>query len=319
VCAPEDLPAYANRMTKPDRRPSRDPAHPGDLPLYLLRGTLLLIRPAASRRLGHALASRGREDEGVTGALLVAYHDISDGRAPLAIAPALFEEHLDSLVDSGATTLTVSSLAAALRSGRVPERAVCLTFDDGYGSVAATAGPLLAERGLVATVYCVAGYLGRVNDWPSQPGWVERRPLASARALEELARSGFEIGAHGYHHQPLANAPDEDVRREVVTSRVMLADAIGVPVETFAYPYGLLPTSGVPTTVRAVYRAACTATPRRAGLSDDLLRLPRVDAHYIRRPALFRRTVLGHAEAYLAVRRTGRSVRNRVRLQLVPR
>ena len=255
----------------------------------------------------------------MAGALLVAYHDISDGRAPLAISPELFEEHLDCLVDCGATTLTVSSFAAALRSGSMPERAVCITFDDGYASAAATAGPLLAERGLVATVYCVAGHLGRMNDWPSQPEWVERRPLASAKALAELARSGFEIGAHGYHHQPLANAGAEDVRREVVASRVFLADEVGVPVETFAYPYGLLPSAGVPTTVGAVYRAACTATPRRAGLGDDLLRLPRVDAHYLRRPALFRRAVLGHAEAYLAVRRTGRSVRDRVRMQLVPR
>lgn len=245
----------------------------------------------------------------MTGALLIAYHDVSAGRAPLAIAPELFQEHLDCLVDFDATTLTVSSLADALRAGRVPERAVCLTFDDGYASVAAIAGPLLAERGLVATVYCVAGHLGRMNDWPSQPGWVERRPLASAKALEELARSGFEVGAHGYHHQPLAHAGAEDVRREVVTSRVVLADAVGVPVETFAYPYGLLPDAGVPTTVGAVYQAACTATPRRARLGDDLFLLPRVDAHYLRRTALLRRAVLGQAEAYIAVRRAGARVR----------
>jgi peptidoglycan/xylan/chitin deacetylase (PgdA/CDA1 family) len=142
---------------------------------------------------------------------------------------------------------------------------------------------------------------------------VERRPLASVRALEELARAGFELGAHGYHHQPLVDAGAEDIRREVVTSRVVLADAVGVPVETFAYPYGKLPTSGVPPTARALYRAACTATPRRAQPGDDLLRLPRVDSHYLRRTALLRRAVLGHAEAYLAVRRTGRNVRDRVR------
>src|SRR5204862_10841 len=74
---------------------------------------------------------------------------------------------------------------------------VAITFDDGFASVARTAWPLLAERGLTATVFCVAGYLGGANDWPTQATGAPRLPLADAASLTALAAEGVELGAHG--------------------------------------------------------------------------------------------------------------------------
>jgi peptidoglycan/xylan/chitin deacetylase (PgdA/CDA1 family) len=245
----------------------------------------------------------------VSRALLLLYHDIGGRRSPLSVSKELFEAHLDELVDAAAVTMTVSALADAFRAGRVPQRAVCLTFDDAYASVHEEAAPRLLERGLVATVFCVAGYLGRTNDWPTQTAWVERRPLASPQALADLAAAGFELGAHGYEHHPLARAGPDELRREVIVSREALVDAFGVPVDSFAYAYGSLPRGGPPAQVRATYRSACTVVPRRAGPADDLHELPRVDAHYLRRPTLLRRAMLGRADPYLALRRAGRLAR----------
>ena len=88
-------------------------------------------------------------------------------------------------------------------TGRVPARAVAITFDDGCASVARTAAPLLAERGLTATVFCVAGHLGGRNDWPTQHDRMPSLALAGADELVELHRAGVEIGAHGVAHAPL--------------------------------------------------------------------------------------------------------------------
>jgi peptidoglycan/xylan/chitin deacetylase (PgdA/CDA1 family) len=246
----------------------------------------------------------------VSRALLLLYHDIGGRRSPLSVSEELLEAHLDVLVDASAVTMTVSALADSLRAERVPERAVCLTFDDAYASVPEVAAPRLLERGLVATVFCVAGYVGRTNDWPTQTAWVERRPLASVAALSELAAAGFELGAHGYEHHPLARAGADELRREVIASREALMDAFGVPVVAFAYAYGSLPRGGAPAQVRATYGSACTTSPRRARPGDDLHELPRVDAHYLRRPALLRQALLGRADPYLALRRAGRLARD---------
>lgn len=243
---------------------------------------------------------------------VLVYHDIAPGRPPLSVAPALFEEHLDCLVDSGVTTLTASDLARALLNDRLPARAVCLTFDDGFVSAADDAAPRLLERGLSATVFCVAGYLGRTNDWPSQPRWVQRRPLAPAERLRELAAAGLEIGAHGFDHVALAHAGATAVRHEIVDARDALEQAVGARVPVFAYPYGSLPAGERRRLVAETYEAAFAAGARLARAGDDPLALPRVDAHYLRRTEILRKVVLGGGGPYLAVRRAASAGRRLV-------
>ena len=111
------------------------------------------------------------------GALILTYHAIEEGPAPLCVEPALFERHLDCIVAAGSRTVTVATLAEAVRRGERLDGLVAITFDDGFASVARTAWPLLAERGLTATVFCVAGYLGGANDWPTQATGAPRLPL----------------------------------------------------------------------------------------------------------------------------------------------
>ena len=59
--------------------------------------------------------------------LVVTYHAITAGPPPLHVDPELFERHLEALVDAKVTALTVSDLAASLRAGALPDRAVAIT------------------------------------------------------------------------------------------------------------------------------------------------------------------------------------------------
>src|SRR5262249_16377676 len=128
-----------------------------------------LVGRAAHRDLSRIDRRRAGSSCGMTRALVLTYHAIGAGPPPLFVEPSLLATHLDCVVESRATVLTVSRFAAALREGSLPERAVALTFDDGFANVHEEAAPLLAERGLTATVFCVAGHLGGRSDWPSQP------------------------------------------------------------------------------------------------------------------------------------------------------
>lgn len=250
--------------------------------------------------------------------LILTYHAIEPGPAPLCVDPDLFAAHLDCLADCGAQILTVSELAGCLRAGELPDRAVAITFDDGFASVAERAAPLLLERGMVATVFGVAGHLGGHNDWPTQPARAPRRSLASAGQLAALARAGFEIGAHGVEHLPLAAASDAELRRELLDGRATLERAVHAPVATFAYPYGARAGRGGEEIVRREYFAACTTALELVRPETDPHALPRVDVHYVRRPRLLRRAVHGSLDHYLRVRRATARARRVINQDYVP-
>lgn len=223
--------------------------------------------------------------------------------------PELFARHLDTIVELGVPVLTVAELATALREDRLPERAVAITFDDGFASVATVAAPLLLARDLSATVFCVAGWLGRRNDWPSQPEGTPSARLATADELRACADSGIEIGAHGFTHAPLRGTP-ADLEREITEGRRLLEAAVATPVDSFAYPYGIVSSSTARSLVAQTYSAACTTELRAVTSVDDPVSLPRVDAHYLRRPELLRRALEGSVEPYLRARRLGARARS---------
>jgi peptidoglycan/xylan/chitin deacetylase (PgdA/CDA1 family) len=253
----------------------------------------------------------------VTPALILIYHAIEPGPPPLCVDPDLFGEHLGVLEDSGAEAVTISELADRLRSGEPPDGMVAITFDDGFASVPRDAAPMLAERGLTATVFCVAGHLGRSNDWSSQPARAPRRELATAEEVTALAADGFEIGSHGMEHLPLNRIAEGVLRRELIGSKEVLGNAAGRPVRSLAYPYGVAPGAAGRRLVESSYAAACTTRMSPVGAGDNPLALPRVDAHYLRNPDLLRRALRGSLRPYLTFRRLGTQARRVIRKDYV--
>ena len=245
--------------------------------------------------------------------LILMYHGVEGRDGPLFVTPRLFAAHLDEIVASRVPVLTMAEVANLLSADRLPERAVAITFDDAFESVVREAAPLLMERTLRATVYCVGGRLGGTNEWSTaRPGAPVVR-LATAADLRTLADTGIEIGAHGMDHAPLHTRDAREIRREVHESRARLEDLVGHPVRSFAYPYGVLPSTSAEAAVRTSYATACTTRIGRVNARSDAHLLPRVDAHYVRSPRLIRAVVSGRANAYLALRRVAANARRRVR------
>ncbi|MFM9682999.1 polysaccharide deacetylase family protein, partial [Streptomyces brasiliscabiei] len=75
-----------------------------------------------------------------------------DWIAEFNVTPKEFAAHLDAIVDSGRTPVTVSALADHL-AGRapLPARPVLLTFDDGFADLPGPTAEALAARDLAAT------------------------------------------------------------------------------------------------------------------------------------------------------------------------
>lgn len=245
-------------------------------------------------------------------ALLLTYHAIEPGRGPLFVHPDTFASHLDCIVESGAEAVTVSGLAKALRESTLRRRMVAITFDDGIASVARFAAPLLAERGLPATVFCVAGHVGGRSDWASARPGAPVLELAGAEELAQLARQGLEIGCHGMTHAPLVSGDEAFLRRELVDSKLLLEELARAPVTTLAYPYGDRPGERARRAIAESYEAACTTRAGSVGAGADRFALRRVDAHYLRRPAVLLHALRHPHSPYLATRMLAAGVRRSV-------
>ncbi|WP_180989626.1 polysaccharide deacetylase family protein [Streptomyces cahuitamycinicus] len=170
------------------------------------------------------------------------YHSVSADPpswiAPFTVCPRVFAEQLDLLADSGLEVVPLRRLIAALRGGPpLPARSAVLTFDDGFADFHSTVAPLLAARGLPATLYVTTGALGGPS-WPPEHGsLLPPAPMLTWRQVRELDQF-VEIGGHTRTHPQLDALRRQAVQEEVRGCKARLEDALGHRVDAFAYPHG---------------------------------------------------------------------------------
>ena len=92
---------------------------------------------------------------------ILTYHRVNDDRDPFfaAVPTAVFERHM-AWVARTYVTLPLETLLERMRRGRLPRRALAITFDDGYRDNLTHAAPILARYGLPATIFVATGFIG---------------------------------------------------------------------------------------------------------------------------------------------------------------
>jgi peptidoglycan/xylan/chitin deacetylase (PgdA/CDA1 family) len=196
-----------------------------------VRAVANTIRPVATS----ARALPGPEPLTVVG-----WHRIDDLDGGLSTSRDVFIRQLDELDRWGASVLPLAEADRLRQSGGLPDRAVALTFDDGYTSVVDTAWPILRERGLPATMYVVSGFLDGASTFPWDAALAgdPRVRLADRKAVREVAADGMDIGSHTVTHRWLPHLPPGELERELIDSRRELEDLLGAAVSSTAYPMG---------------------------------------------------------------------------------
>jgi peptidoglycan/xylan/chitin deacetylase (PgdA/CDA1 family) len=103
----------------------------------------------------------------------------------LAVLPDTFEQQL-AYLKRNHTTMALDKLVQGLQSGKLPDNAVAITFDDGYRDNLVHAKPLLAHYGLSATLFLATGWVGS-----SVPFWWDE--LAEWTLLSRQAVDHSEV------------------------------------------------------------------------------------------------------------------------------
>jgi peptidoglycan/xylan/chitin deacetylase (PgdA/CDA1 family) len=209
---------------------------------------------------------------------ILTYHRIGEPRSGSwehsTVPPERFRRQLGALRVLGSDFWGMDRVADWLAGGSAPTgRPIALTFDDGYADLPDHALPLLAERGIPATVFLVPGR--ERNDW-SQRSSGGLRSLLSWDQAREMADAGIEFGSHGLTHARLPACDAGRLRAEVADSRKQIEDALGRPVRHFAYPYGHHDDRVVDAVREAGYATACTTLKGAVREGADRFRLPRL-------------------------------------------
>jgi peptidoglycan/xylan/chitin deacetylase (PgdA/CDA1 family) len=140
------------------------------------------------RLAGNAVARIKRGEQTL---FVITYHRILSKPDPLLESEpdvATFRWQMEVLARCF-NVLPLSQAMKLLDAGRLPPRAVCVTFDDGYRSVHDLALPVLKEFGLPATVFVTSGFLDGGTMWND-------RIITAVQSLtaEQLDMSQFGLG-----------------------------------------------------------------------------------------------------------------------------
>jgi len=123
-----------------------------------------------------------------------------------SVEPEPFETRLRYLRRNGYRTLTADELLATLnRETPVPDRAVVLSFDDGWGSLKTVAYPLLKQYGYKAVAFIAPALIG---DEPLESEKPDGRRFCTWAELREMQQSGVvDVQSHSLNHARVFISP----------------------------------------------------------------------------------------------------------------
>ncbi len=215
--------------------------------------------------------------------VLMYHHIVPDGEDcnEMSITAGRLEEDLQWLADNGYTTVLPRELAA----GKVPEKPVLITFDDGYRSNYELAYPLLLKHQAKAVISIMT---------LMQDCWSDE--FVSWIMCQEMHASGLvEIGSHAYalHNlderagrfipgepngvERLPGESDAEFQTRVLDDIQKSFDLIAenvAPPTFFAYPFGRNDPDA-DALIQELFPVTASTHPRTADLAGGLRDLPR--------------------------------------------
>ena len=190
---------------------------------------------------------------------ILCYHRLGPSTSKMVTAPAAFEAQMTWLVRNGYRVVRLADVAAFLAGEQgLPQRAVVVTFDDGYESVHRHAFPVLKKLGIPATVFVYTDFLGGGDalTWPQ---------------LQDLQASGLvDIQSHSKSHRNLverrAGEGDDRYRANLEAEMRVPRDVLEkrLPqqkVRHLAYPFGDANEQVTDAAARAGFELAATVVP----------------------------------------------------------
>lgn len=220
----------------------------------------------------------------MNGIPILMYHALvkthSEGIHPVHITVSSFEEQMKWLSDAGYTVISFEQAVQSIKTKKVEDKTVVITFDDGYWSLCTYAWPILEKHQFKATLFLTTAGVGLKSykdltgfNMDGQP--TDDRPLQWGE-LKEMLAGAWSIQAHGHGHPSLPKLPPASLEFELQQSKQCIEQNLGNKAKYFAYPFGHYDRKTV-ALVKRYYEAACAVHSGYAIEGQDLHRLFRIE------------------------------------------
>lgn len=156
--------------------------------------------------------------------LVIYYHELveGDGFSYQRINKDRFEWQMRYLAENGYRSLLFSQLEPFSA-----DKAVIVSFDDGFASVFDLARPIMERYGILGNIYLATQRIGtdeRYMTWDA------------VRALRDSGH--WEFAAHTHYHTDIRTLTEETALREILLSHEAFQHELGMVPKVFCMPYG---------------------------------------------------------------------------------
>lgn len=233
--------------------------------VFVFIALLFLLSTLSASNGSVAAGGESAEDINISSVPVLNYHMTGDLNQALCITAESFEQQIKYLYDNGYNTITPDQLMAHLKYGNpLPEKPVMITFDDGYLDNYTVAYPILKKYGQRAVFFLIAGYIGTDSRFMN---WQQAR---------EMSENGMVIQSHTVNHVNLTKLPPDEAYQELVESKRVIEEEVGVPVRYLAYPTGAVDKATAQLVKKSGYRAAFSVRFGEAGADSNMYAIERI-------------------------------------------
>lgn len=194
------------------------------------------------------------------------YHSIDYEKGnELRVPKEVFREQMNFLKQKGYTTLTLNELYDFFVNNKpVPDKAVVITFDDGYKDNFENAYPVLKELGFNATVFVITSTIDTDKSY------------LTSKQLREMDANGIDIESHTVNHEQLDKLPYNKQIDTLKSSREYIEKTLGKSSKYIAYPFGKWDGNTLEAVKNAGYSMAFTTVSGWSNKDQGIYELHRV-------------------------------------------
>ncbi len=167
------------------------------------------------------------------------YHRVwPDLTDDLTITPERLRDHWQFLKEDGYHTLSLPEYLDIINGkSKQPQKAILITFDDGYRNNLEYAYPLLKEFGWQATFFITGNMIDGAGE-ENEKGVLQKMTLPELHSLDPAV---VQLGIHGYVHEDMSRLTLQE-NGAVLRNAVKAFDTGGLSYyKVWAYPYGKRP------------------------------------------------------------------------------
>ena len=169
--------------------------------------------------------------------VILAYHHVSTDTPPsTSISPEDFEKHLHYLKENDFNVIALNQMIETLKAGeKLPNKAVAITFDDGYISIYDTAFPMLQSYGFPFTLFLSTGPIDR-----------QQQNFINWEQIKEMSSAGVIIANHMVEHPYMLDRGQDEsdvewinrLEKELLKAELRIEQQTGQSHRYLAYPFG---------------------------------------------------------------------------------